>query len=203
MSQRDRPPAAAFQRSTAAFAGVVETHHTRVYNLCYRLLGEATEAEDAAQETFLRAYLHRGRYDPGRPLATWLMSIAAHHCIDRLRRRRLGWLSLDDAVLADHPALRAAGPTPEAAMILAEREGEMQGYLRRLAPRDRDVVVLHYWGCLSYAEVARVTGSSVAAVKSRLHRARGRLAELMRQPPRRASRVERVTWSSAAPGVGF
>lgn len=203
MSQRPRLRSAAFQRSTAAFAGVVETHHTRVYNLCFRLLGEAAEAEDAAQETFLRAYVHRGRYDPERPLATWLMSIAAHHCIDRLRRRRLAWLSLDDAGLAEHPALREAGPTPEVAVIQAEREREVLACLRRLAPRDCEVVVLHYWGALSYAEVAHATGSSVAAVKSRLHRARGRLAELIRQPQRRSTGDGHVRWSRVPQSLGY
>ena len=72
-----------------AFSRIVEAYQRPVFNLCYRMLGERTLAEDAAQETFLRAFLGLKRYDPKRPFITWLLSIASHHCIDRLRRRRL------------------------------------------------------------------------------------------------------------------
>jgi RNA polymerase sigma-70 factor (ECF subfamily) len=66
------------------FISMRQTHQSAVYNLCYRMLGEA---EDAAQETFLRAYDQFARYEPARPLKTWLLAIAHHHCIDRLRQR--------------------------------------------------------------------------------------------------------------------
>jgi len=77
------------QGSDEAFTRLVEEHQTHVYNLCYRMLGEPEAAEDAAQESFLRAYQNLQRYDRNRPFATWLLSIAAHYCIDRLRRRKL------------------------------------------------------------------------------------------------------------------
>jgi len=165
------------------FAGWVQTYQTPVFNFCYRLLGGAAEAEDAAQETFLRAYAHRARYDADRPVKTWLMSIAAHYCIDRLRRRRLVWLSLDEAQAAQHPALQQSGLGPEALILQAERCHELHRQMARLAALDRQVLVLHYWGFLSYADIAAVTGLTVSAVKSRLHRARARLAALMRQAP--------------------
>jgi RNA polymerase sigma-70 factor (ECF subfamily) len=79
--------------SEEAFTALVEAYQTHIYNLCYRMLGEAESAEDASQETFLRAFQHLQRYDHGRPFATWLLSIAAHYCIDRLRRRRLSFMS--------------------------------------------------------------------------------------------------------------
>ena len=80
----------------AAFGELVRTHQNAVYNLSYRMLGERGEAEDAAQETFFRAYAHLDRYDLDRPFRTWLLSIASNHCIDRLRKRRLTWLSIDE-----------------------------------------------------------------------------------------------------------
>ena len=83
------------QGSDEAFTKLVETYQTPVYNLCYRMLGEPDLAEDAAQETFLRAYQHLHRYDQKRPFATWLLSIAAHYCIDRLRRRKFSMFSMD------------------------------------------------------------------------------------------------------------
>mgnify|MGYP000984062325 FL=1 len=66
-----------------AFTKLVEACQTPVYNLCYRMLGTPTEAEDAAQETFWRAYQAIKRYDPSRSFLTWLLSIAAHYCIDQ------------------------------------------------------------------------------------------------------------------------
>jgi RNA polymerase sigma-70 factor, ECF subfamily len=194
-------PAAAFSGSDAAFAGVMQAQQTRVYNLCYRLLGEAAEAEDAAQETFLRAYLHRRCYDPARSLTAWLLAIAAHHCIDRLRRRRLVLLSLDDARLAEHPALREPTPTPEAALLRVESQRAVEALLRRLAAHEREVVVMHYWAGFSYAEIAAQTSSSVPAVKSRLHRARRRLAELLRQP--QAHDDEYAPWGEVSRRLSF
>ena len=84
------------QGNDDAFTKLVEEHQTHVYNLCYRMLGEPEAAEDAAQESFLRAYQNLHRYDQSRPFATWLLSIAAHYCIDRLRRRKLSIFSIDE-----------------------------------------------------------------------------------------------------------
>ena len=169
--------------SDVAFSAWVETYQTPIFNFCYRLLGAAAEAEDAAQETFLRAYAHRGCYDSARPAKTWLMSIAAHYCIDRLRRRRLLWLSLDDDQVAQHPALQQPGLGPEALILQSERRCELACQMARLAPLDRQVLSLHYWGPLSYAATATAMGLTVSAVKSRLHRARTRLAALLQQAP--------------------
>lgn len=173
----------AFQHSEAAFDLLVDRYQTALFNFCYRLLGSQAEAEDAAQQTFLRAYEHRQRYDPRRPVKTWLMSIAAHDCIDRLRRRRLTWLSLEDDCLAQHPALRHPDPGPEAAVLKRELRCELSGLLARLAPADAHMVVMHYWGGMTYAEIAAAMGTTLAAVKSRLHRARGRLSALVQQMP--------------------
>ncbi|MCC7359537.1 MAG: RNA polymerase sigma factor [Anaerolineales bacterium] len=181
--------------SAADFTQWVEAYQAPVFNLCFRLLGAAAEAEDAAQETFLRAYTHRDRYDPHRPAKTWLMSIAAHYCIDRLRRRHLVWVSLEAPQAARHPALRQPGLGPEALLLQAERWSELQGHLKRLAPLDQQVLVLHYWGGLSYGDIAAATGLTISAVKSRLHRARARLAALLRQP----IRLTRAAARPAAP----
>ena len=102
-----------------SFAILVERHQQAVYNLTYRMLRNAREAEDAAQEAFLRAYQHLNRYDPSRSFKTWLMSIASNHCIDRIRKRRLTWLSIDEP-LPPHPALNSNAPAPEAAVVASE-----------------------------------------------------------------------------------
>jgi RNA polymerase sigma-70 factor (ECF subfamily) len=165
----------------SAFTTLVETHQSAVYNLCYRMLGEAREAEDATQETFLRAYSQLRRYDAERPFKTWLLAIASHHCIDRLRRRRQSYLSLDDDLLAEREAWRAATPDPQDVAVRREACNEVAAMLASLAPKDRIAIVLHYWYGLSYEEIAGVVGSSVGAVKSRLHRARLTLGSMLRQ----------------------
>lgn len=160
----------------AAFVALVEHYQPAVVNLCARMLGDWADAEEAAQETFLRAFDRLGSFDPARPFKPWLFSIASHHCIDRLRRRRWRWLSLESDDLPPHPALRAPGPGPEEAAWRRQQAEAVQALLNELAPRDRRLVELYYWQDLSCAEIARRTGSTVPAVKSRLHRARAALA---------------------------
>ena len=163
----------------AAFVELVEFYQGPIFRLCYRMLGEAAEAEDAAQETFLRAYRHLEGYLPGRSFRTWLFSIATHYCIDLLRRRRLPELPLEAEQVYRHPSLAEAGPGPEGTALQIEERAEFQALLARLAPKDRQVILMHYWGALSYTEIAHATGASTEAVKSRLHRARACLSKLL------------------------
>ena len=143
------------------------------------MLGDAREAEDAAQETFLRAYSQFHRYDSTRPFKTWLFAIASHHCVDRLRKQRLRWLSLDDELSAEGEMWRSATPGPEEIALGHERRDEVTALLAVLAPADRSAIVLRYWCGLSYAEIADVLGATASAVKSRLHRARLALGRRM------------------------
>jgi RNA polymerase sigma-70 factor, ECF subfamily len=159
-----------------AFTYIVETYQKPVFSLCYRMLGNAGDAEDAAQEAFLRAYKHIGRYDPNRSFATWLLSIASHYCIDRLRKRRLSTFSIDDEK-HDWWQPPDSGPTPEGAMVHDEKQARIQALLDVLPPKDRAAVTLHYWYDHSYEEIAESLSLSVSAVKSRLYRARRALAE--------------------------
>jgi RNA polymerase sigma-70 factor (ECF subfamily) len=161
-----------------AFSELVRAHQNAVYNLSYRMLGERGEAEDAAQETFLRAYAHLDRYDTARSFRTWLLSIASNHCIDRLRKRRLTWLSIEEP-LPPHPALTSDEVEPEDAVISNERSAAIQKMLAALTPEYRAVVVLRYWYDLSYTEIAEVLNTTESSVKSRLFRARQTLAEKM------------------------
>jgi RNA polymerase sigma-70 factor (ECF subfamily) len=159
-----------------AFTWLVETYQTALYNLCYRMLGDADQAEEAAQETFLRVYAQLRSFDVTRSFKTWLFSIAHHYCIDRLRRRRLTWLSIESEQMDEHPALRSPAPTPEQVALQHETRLWLQSALNQLAPEYRSVVLMRYWYDLSYEEIAEATSTSVSAVKSRLHRARETLA---------------------------
>ncbi|MGC8855438.1 MAG: RNA polymerase sigma factor [Anaerolineae bacterium] len=181
------------QGSDEAFTRLVERYQTPVYNLCYRMLGEAEAAEDAAQETFLRAYQHLLRYDQGRPFATWLLSIAAHYCIDRLRRRKLLTFSMDDHQSRDEERFEIADANsldPEDESLRREERAQVQQLLQSLDALDRAAIVMRYWYDFSEAEIAETLHLTVSAVKSRLHRARRTLARHLREesPAMRAQR---------------
>jgi RNA polymerase sigma-70 factor (ECF subfamily) len=158
-----------------AFTRLVEVYQVPVYNLCYRMLGNPVEAEDAAQETFLRAYRGLSRYDPERRFVTWLLSIASHHCIDRLRRRRYPIQSLDELLPSQQKS--DDKPGPEAALTAKEEREGVREMLGHLGDLDRAALILRYWYDLSYEDIAQSLSTSVSAVKSRLHRARRQLAE--------------------------
>ena len=158
-----------------AFAELVNTYQNAVYNLCFRMLSERTEAEDATQEAFLRAYLNLERYDPARSFKTWVLSIASNHCIDRLRKRRLLWLSLDEP-LPPNVVLSSDEPQPEEATIRDEHSKAIQSLLDELNTDYRAAVILRYWYDYSYAEIADILDTTESAIKSRLFRARQALA---------------------------
>ena len=156
-----------------AFACLVRAYQTAVYNLAYRMLGNEAEAEDAAQETFLKAYTRLKTYDSGRKFSSWLLAIASHHCIDRLRQRRFA-LSLDEL-----PPWRwlSSSSRPEEVVIRSQERDEVRQLLDQLPPHYRAAVILRYWHDLSYREIAEATDTTESSVKSTLHRARRMLAQ--------------------------
>jgi len=159
-----------------AFSQLVQAYQRPVYNLTYRMLGNSEEAEDAAQETFLRAYARLSQYDPQMKFSTWVFSIANHHCIDRLRKRRATHISIDDNPVLEN--LQEETPLPEHQALEQEQSIELQGLINLLEPEYRTPLVLRYWEELSYEEIAEAMGVTVAAVKSRLFRARQQLMAL-------------------------
>jgi RNA polymerase sigma-70 factor (ECF subfamily) len=181
-----------------AFTDLVEAYQAHVYNLCYRMLGTEEAAEDAAQETFLRAYQNLHRYDESRPFATWLLSIAAHYCIDRLRRRKFSMISIDDGedgAPLELPDLNA--PNPEREAERQEQHEVLQQALAHLSPVDRAAVIMRYWHDCSEVEIAQSLHLTVSAVKSRLHRARKELAGYWQELDRQTARKRRPYESPA------
>ncbi|MEX1021269.1 MAG: sigma-70 family RNA polymerase sigma factor [Litorilinea sp.] len=169
---------AARQGDQRAFGNLVRAYERPVYNLTYRMLGNPQEAEDAAQETFLRAYANLEKYNPSHKFSTWVFAIANNHCIDRLRKRRAVFVSIDDNPVLEN--LQSDAPLPEPAALRTEQSGEIQELISRLEPDYRTPLVLRYWEEYSYEEIAQTMQLTVAAVKSRLFRARQQLAQLVR-----------------------
>lgn len=159
-----------------AFGLLVQAYQKPVFNLTYRMLGNAQEAEDAAQETFLRAYSSLRQYQMDHKFSTWLFAIANHHCIDRLRKRRVSFVSIEDNPVLEN--LTGEAPLPERQALLREQSAEMQRLLQQLEPEYRLPLVLRYWEDYSYEDIAETMGITVAAVKSRLFRARQQIAKL-------------------------
>lgn len=189
--------AKAQQGDAQAFSKLVEAYQVPVYNLCYRMLSNSEDAEDAAQETFLRAYKAIKRYDPQRKFSTWLLSIASNYCIDRYRRRRLPSTPIESMPQGELPD---GAPSIESTVARHETQGEIQVLLEVLNPHDRAAVIMRYWYEYSYEEIAEELDLSISAVKSRLHRARRALAAewLDRQPEAPALGVERSRHGSPA-----
>lgn len=168
----------AMKGDKVAFGKIVEAYQTPVYNLAYRMLNNPGEAEEAAQEAFVRAYTRLESYDPAHKFSTWLLSITSNYCIDQLRKRRALLLSIDEP-LPPHPALHSDGAKgPEAQAVLNEQQELVQSLLSELQPEYREAVVLRYWYELSYEEIAETMDTTVSAIKSRLFRARRQLAEI-------------------------
>lgn len=182
---------AAKEGDKAAFAQIVAEFQTPVFNLAYRMLGNRNDAEDAAQETFLRAYAQLKTYDPNQSFGTWLLSVAAHYCIDRLRRRKFQWLSFDDPRWDESaPSLISDLPSPEASAVAREREEEIQKGLLKLSPQYRMVLVLKYWYEMSLEEISQITGDNVGTVKVKLFRARQMLGKHLAAGPNGNPRLE-------------
>lgn len=157
-----------------AFTNVVETYERPVFNLCFRMLGNAQDAEDAAQETFVRAYQSIRRYDNSRAFSTWILSIAAHYCIDQIRKRRVQVVSVEDL---PYPDLPDHSPGMESNLSRREEQQKIRGVLEILDATDRAAVVMYYWYDFSYEEICQALSISMSALKSRLHRARRAMAE--------------------------
>ena len=162
------------QDSPAAWEELVGRHQEPVFRLAYLILGDAADAEDVAQETFIRAHGALARFDDGRPLRPWLLSIAAN--LARNRRRSLGryWAALQRA-FRQNPEPYDAPPERTAAAD-ARRLRHAVG---RLRPQARDIVYLRYFLGLSEAEAAAALDIPLGTAKSRLSRALAQLRDLI------------------------
>lgn len=157
----------------AAFARLVDRHLGRVHGLAYRALGSVAEAEDVAQDTFLRAWRQLPAWRPGEALfSTWLHRVALNLANDRLRRRR-------EQVSIDDVELHSNAPQPEHQLAEQQREIRLRAALQALPGRQRDALLLCHYEGLSNAEAAATLEVSVEALESLLSRARRQLRQTL------------------------
>jgi RNA polymerase sigma-70 factor, ECF subfamily len=165
----------------AAYGDLVTMHQQAAFRVAYLLLRSVAEAEDAAQEGFVKAYLALDRFRADAPFRPWLLQIVGNEARNRRRSatRRAGMLDRAVAALrGDRPGGReAAAPSPEVAALIGETRDEVNDALLRLREEERMVVACRYLLDLSEAETAASLGIPAGTVKSRLHRGLARLRE--------------------------
>ena len=160
----------------SAWEPLVQTHQQAVFRLAYLLLGDPDDAEDIAQETFLRAWNHLRRFDPTRPLKPWLLSITAN--LSRNRRRSAGrYLAALTRAFRDEPA--PASVEDKSAQYM--EANDLWKAVQNLNEPDQQVVYLRYFMDLSVAETADVLQVAEGTVKSRLSRALEKLRVIIKQ----------------------
>lgn len=167
--------ARAAQGDHNAFSEIVRRYQQAVFNAAYHVLGNARDAEDAAQETFIRAFQFFDKFDVDRSLAPWLKRIAVNVCLNRLEAAKPASSLDDEAAPAPDP-----NPGPEALTVNRARDERIRSELNRLPPRYRLVIELRHFQELSYGEIAKELKRPLSDVKSDLFRARKILAERLK-----------------------
>ena len=172
---------------SAAWAEMVRTHHRRVYGLCYRFTGNATDAEDLTQDVFLKIYVNLGSFDAGRgSLPVWITTMTRNLLVDNFRRTRNlratssldeGWDGAEEPKPLER--LMAGGPSPHESAAKQELAKMVQEALQRVSVDLREAVILRDLQDMDYKEIAQVLGIPEGTVKSRISRGRAELARLL------------------------
>ncbi|MCS6850160.1 MAG: sigma-70 family RNA polymerase sigma factor [Gemmataceae bacterium] len=172
------------QGRTEAFGELVRRYQDRLYNTVYRLTGNAEDAQDIVQETFLNAYLSLDSFKGESLFFTWLYRIAVNTALSLKRRSRRLVAQRIKARLNDEelePSDNSEDSQPGLALERAEEERRIQSILNRLSPEHRAVLILKDIEGQKYETMADILGVPVGTIRSRLHRARMELRELLKQ----------------------
>ncbi|KZE67551.1 RNA polymerase subunit sigma [Fictibacillus phosphorivorans] len=165
-----------------AFEGIVDLFKDKIYRHCFRMVGNGHEAEDLAQETFLRAYRNISKYNNEYKFSTWIFRIATNLCIDRLRKKKPDYY-LDAEVPGTDGAnmysqLSTEEPLPEEVVTENEQWNELQAEIMKLPEKYRTAILLKYVDDLSLEEISQIMDIPVPTVKTRIHRGREALKKV-------------------------
>ncbi|MBI5103264.1 MAG: sigma-70 family RNA polymerase sigma factor [Nitrospirae bacterium] len=165
----------------AAFEELVLKYQNRIYNLCRHMLGNAHEAEDAAQDTFIKAYQNLNNFRPEASFYTWLYRIAVNTCLDY--KKKPFWESLFAKSEGGPSVYEPASdwPSPETLYQSKQIGLAVHNSIRKLPPRLRTAIILNEIEGLSYAEIADILEISIGTVKSRISRAKEELKKLLKE----------------------
>ncbi|MEH7009736.1 RNA polymerase sigma factor SigW [Neobacillus niacini] len=167
-----------------AFAEIVEIYSNGIYQLGFRMLGNRHEAEDIAQEAFIRAYVNIKSFNQDLKFSTWLFRIATNLCIDRIRKKKPDYY-LDAEVsgtdgLTMYSQLASNSPLPEKELESLELQESVQKEILKLPEKYRSVIVLKYIEELSLNEISEILDLPLGTVKTRIHRGREALRQQLR-----------------------
>ena len=172
---------------TRAFEELVTAHQHRVFEFCFRMLGDREEAFDVAQDVFFSVHQSVASFRRDSKLSTWIFRISKNHCLNRLKylarrgaKRREDINEVDESRL--HEALEPVAPPDQLLVARAERD-QVQRAIAQLDPDQRALVALRDIEGLTYEEIVEITELPLGTVKSRLHRARKKLADLLGETP--------------------
>ncbi|KOP78755.1 RNA polymerase sigma factor SigW [Cytobacillus praedii] len=167
-----------------AYAEVVEIYGEKVFQICYRMLGNRHEAEDIAQEAFLRAYVNIHSFNINLKFSSWLYRIATNLCIDRIRKKKPDYY-LDAEVagtdgLTMYSQIASDTSLPEDDVESLELQETIQREISKLPEKYRTVIVLKYIEELSLNEISKILDLPLGTVKTRIHRGREALRNQLR-----------------------
>ncbi|WAA09384.1 RNA polymerase sigma factor SigW [Fervidibacillus albus] len=167
-----------------AFGEIIELYKDKVYQICYRMLGNSFEAEDCTQEAFIRAYINIDRYHIDRKFSTWLFRIATNLCIDRIRKKKPDYY-LDAEVagtdgLTLYSQIPSKGLPPDKKVESMELQDHIQREILNLPEKYRTVIILKYIEELSLNEISEILDIPLGTVKTRIHRGREALRKKLR-----------------------
>jgi RNA polymerase sigma-70 factor (ECF subfamily) len=174
----------------AAWEALAKGQHRRIYGICYRFTGNATEAEDLTQEAFLKMYRNLSSFDPAKGgFTTWLTTLTRNLLVDNYRRTRMERASdsLDETYGDDDDGptkaerLADGGKTQEQHVSGLELRAQIQHALAQVSPDLREAVILRDLEDMDYKEIAEILGVPQGTVKSRISRGRAELAKLLKR----------------------
>lgn len=159
-----------------AFSELVELYKDKVYQVAYRMLGNVHEAQDIAQETFIRAFVNLDSFDIDRKFSTWIFRIATNLSIDRLRKKKPNF-HLEDKVtgtedLNYYSQIPVDEKLPEEEVVQFEMQEWIQKEIMMLPPKYRSAIILRYMEDLSLKEIGEILNLPIGTVKTRIHRGR-------------------------------
>lgn len=168
----------------SAYGEIVEIYKDKVFQLCYRILGNRHEAEDMAQEAFIRAYVNISSFNIDLKFSTWLYRIATNLCIDRIRKKKPDYY-LDAEVsgtdgLTMYSQIASDTTLPEDEIESLELQETIQREITKLPEKYRSVIVLKYIEELSLNEISEILDIPLGTVKTRIHRGREALRHQLR-----------------------
>lgn len=158
-------------QDTEAFQELIERFQSLVFNTAYRFVGNVHDAEDLAQEAFLRVFKNAGRYVPSAKFKTWFLRVVTNLCLDFIKKKKP--VLLEEESLLNIPF----GSNPSQEFEVNERKRTLQQAIQSLKETQRMALVLHHYEGLKYEEIAQVMGCSTKAVESLLVRAKKALRE--------------------------